>query len=46
MSAPPILGLVLTGGRSSRMNRDKASLAYHGRSQLERTMDLLEPFCS
>ena len=46
MSAPPILGLVLTGGRSSRMNRDKASLAYHGRSQLERTMDLLAPFCS
>jgi len=46
MSAPPILGLVLTGGRSSRMSRDKASLAYHGRSQLERTMHLLEPFCS
>lgn len=46
MSAPPIFGLVLTGGRSSRMTRDKASLAYHGRSQLERTMDLLKPFCS
>ena len=28
------------------MSRDKASLAYHGRSQLERTMDLLEPLCS
>ncbi len=46
MSSPPILGLVLTGGRSSRMNRDKATLAYEGRNQLDRTMDLLEPFCS
>lgn len=46
MSSPPIFGLVLTGGRSSRMSRDKASLAYHGRSQLEQTMDLLKAFCS
>ncbi|MGA1423900.1 MAG: NTP transferase domain-containing protein [Steroidobacteraceae bacterium] len=45
MTAAPIFGLVLAGGRSSRMNRDKASLAYHGLSQLERTMALLEPFC-
>jgi len=45
MSVNDLFGLVLTGGRSSRMNRDKATLAYHGRSQLERTMDLLKPFC-
>ena len=46
MTASPIFGLVLAGGRSSRMHRDKASLVYHGQSQLERTMALLEPLCS
>lgn len=45
MTSRDLFGLVLTGGRSSRMSRDKAALAYHGRSQLERTMELLEPFC-
>ena len=42
MSAP-LYGLVLTGGRSKRMQRDKAVLEYAGRSQLERAMTLLEP---
>ncbi len=37
-------GLVLAGGRSSRMQRDKAALAYHGRTQLEWAMDLITPF--
>jgi molybdenum cofactor guanylyltransferase len=32
---PALYGLVLAGGRSTRMQRDKAALAYHGRSQLE-----------
>jgi molybdopterin-guanine dinucleotide biosynthesis protein A len=36
-------GLVLTGGRSSRMQQDKAALEYGGRSQLERSMALLAP---
>lgn len=39
----PVFGLVLAGGRSTRMKRDKAALAYHGRSQLERTHALLTP---
>jgi molybdopterin-guanine dinucleotide biosynthesis protein A/molybdopterin converting factor small subunit len=39
----PLYGLVLTGGRSTRMQRDKAVLQYHGRSQLEWAMDLLAP---
>ena len=30
----PLYGLVLAGGRSSRMARDKAALQYHGASQL------------
>jgi molybdopterin-guanine dinucleotide biosynthesis protein A len=36
-------GLVLTGGHSRRMARDKAALEYGGRSQLERAMSLLTP---
>ncbi len=35
MNAPvAVHGLLLTGGRSTRMHRDKAALAYHGHSQL------------
>jgi molybdenum cofactor guanylyltransferase len=41
--AAPIFGLVLAGGRSARMQRDKAALTYHGRTQLEWAMSLLEP---
>ena len=41
-AAAPLYGLVLAGGHSTRMQRDKAALAYHGRSQLEWTMSLLE----
>jgi len=43
MSAP-LYGLVLAGGRSTRMQRDKARLAYAGRSQLERAFELLTPY--
>jgi molybdopterin-guanine dinucleotide biosynthesis protein A len=39
----PVYGLVLAGGRSTRMQRDKATLSYHGRTQLEWAMSLLEP---
>ena len=38
---PPLRGLVLAGGRSTRMGRDKATLTYHGRTQLEVGLDLL-----
>lgn len=41
MSRAPLRGLVLAGGRSTRMRRDKAALTYRGRSQLERTCELL-----
>jgi molybdopterin-guanine dinucleotide biosynthesis protein A len=40
----PLYGLVLAGGRSSRMQRDKATLTYHGRTQLEWAMELITPF--
>ena len=39
----PVLGLVLAGGRSTRMRTDKAALRYGGRSQLERAMELITP---
>jgi molybdopterin-guanine dinucleotide biosynthesis protein A len=41
--AAPLYGLVLAGGRSSRMQRDKAALEYAGRSQLERAVELITP---
>jgi molybdenum cofactor guanylyltransferase len=43
MSAP-VYGLVLTGGQSTRMRRDKATMTYHGRTQLEWAMDLIKPY--
>lgn len=36
----PVYGLILAGGSSSRMHRDKAALAYGGRSQLDRVFEL------
>ena len=38
---PPVHALLLAGGRSKRMGRDKADLLYEGRTQLERTLELL-----
>ncbi len=43
MSAPGLDGVVLAGGHSRRMQRDKASLPYEGASQLARAMTLLAP---
>jgi len=40
-SETPVFGLLLAGGRSSRMRRDKAALEYRGRTQLEDAYDLL-----
>jgi molybdopterin-guanine dinucleotide biosynthesis protein A len=43
MTAAPVFGLLLAGGRSRRMRQDKATLAYAGRSQLARALELLSP---
>ena len=40
MSIDPIFGLILAGGSSTRMHRDKATLQYQGRTQLVRTFEL------
>jgi molybdenum cofactor guanylyltransferase len=43
VSAAPLYGLVLAGGRSTRMQRDKAGLEYAGKPQLARAMELISP---
>jgi molybdenum cofactor guanylyltransferase len=36
----PVHGLILAGGLSRRMNRDKAALKYRGKTQLDRAFEL------
>jgi molybdopterin-guanine dinucleotide biosynthesis protein A len=36
----PVYGLILAGGSSRRMNRDKAGLKYQGKTQLDRAFEL------
>ncbi|RPD97490.1 molybdenum cofactor guanylyltransferase [Aureibaculum marinum] len=38
----PINGLVLAGGKSTRMGKDKTQLNYHGKPQLHHAVQLLE----
>jgi molybdopterin-guanine dinucleotide biosynthesis protein A len=40
-AAAPVHGLILAGGASSRMKRDKAALEYDGKSQLDRCYALV-----
>jgi molybdopterin-guanine dinucleotide biosynthesis protein A len=42
----PIKGLVLAGGESKRMMKDKGELVYHGKNQREHVLSLIQPFCS
>lgn len=41
----PLFGLVLAGGRSTRMGADKSRLTYHDKPQREHLTDLLQPYC-
>jgi len=45
MSRSPLNALLLAGGRSRRMCRDKATLTYGGQPQLERVAELLAKHC-
>lgn len=42
----PLFGLVLAGGASTRMQRDKAAIEYHGQSQLQWTFHLVSHVCA
>lgn len=42
----PLYGLVLTGGMSTRMQKDKAKLVYHDKPQAQHCFELLSRFCS
>jgi molybdopterin-guanine dinucleotide biosynthesis protein A len=43
---PDLYGLVLAGGRGSRLGRDKGSLIYHGVPQVRWALDLLGDLCA
>ena len=45
MSASTIAGVVLAGGKSRRMNRDKAAILVDGTPQVRRLAGLLAAFC-
>jgi molybdopterin-guanine dinucleotide biosynthesis protein MobB len=40
----PLYGLILAGGKSTRMGQDKAALNYHGVGQIDHTHKLLRNF--
>ena len=39
-------GLVLAGGKSARMGKDKSLISYHGKPQRDFLIDTLNPFCN
>lgn len=43
---PLLNGLVLAGGQSLRMGRDKGAMNWHGKPQREYVADLLAPLCA
>ncbi len=45
VSKPELYGLVLAGGKSTRMNQDKGLIDYHGINQRQWTKELLETVC-
>ena len=46
ISKTPLYGLILAGGKSSRMKRDKGAIDYFGKSQTAHLYELISPFCN
>jgi molybdenum cofactor guanylyltransferase len=46
MNNPALKGLVLNGGKSSRMGMDKGEIVYHEKPQREFLYELLRRFCT
>lgn len=40
-----LLGVILSGGKSSRMGTDKGLLEFKGKAMIEYSIDLLKPLC-
>lgn len=45
MTSPPLNGLILAGGKSSRMGVDKSRIQYFDKSQPDHLAEILTPFC-
>ena len=45
MAEPKITGIVLAGGKSSRMGRDKSKMILNGKTLIEYSIDALKPIC-
>lgn len=41
----PLVGVIICGGKSTRMGLDKAFMDYHGKEQCYHLYELLLPFC-
>ena len=39
-------GLILAGGKSARIGKDKSLINYHGKAQRDFLVDMLKPFCN
>jgi molybdopterin-guanine dinucleotide biosynthesis protein A len=45
IAPPPLFGLVLAGGKSTRMGQDKGAIRWHGEEQRLHMAQLLSQFC-
>lgn len=41
-----VTGIIIAGGRSTRMGEDKAFIIYNGKPLIKHIIDLLTPFCN